>query len=139
MIILDTNVVSELMRTKPDSNVISWLGKQKTSGLYITAITVAEIGRGLGRLPKGKRKSSLEAAFNKFTKEAFGERILSFDLQAAQLYGTLAAQREKAGMHVDAVDLLIAAIALNHQAQIASRNTGDFSGCGISLINPWLD
>jgi predicted nucleic acid-binding protein len=138
MIILDTNVISEFMREKPDIKVKAWLDRQKPIHLFITTITVAEIKRGLARMPVGKRRAYLEAAFNDFMAEAFTGRVYPFDKDAADLYGDIAACGEKSGFHVDAVYLMIAAIAKNQRTQIATRNTKEFKGCGIELINPWL-
>jgi len=137
MIILDTNVVSELMRPEPDSNVQTWVMSQKVINLSVTAITIAEIQRGLKRLPGGKRRNRLESHFMAFITAGFEGRILAFDEPAASIYGELAVKRESKGFHVDAVDLMIAAIAKNTNAAIATRNTGDFEGCGIKIINPW--
>ncbi len=137
MVILDTNVVSELMRTEPDENVSKWITKRKTISLAVTAITLAEIHRGLARLPKGKRRTNLESRFMAFIRDGFYERVLPFDEYAAETYGGIAAGREAKGLHCDAVDLMIAAIAANFDAIIATRNTGDFVDCGIKLVNPW--
>jgi len=137
MIILDTNVVSELMREEPHKNVKEWVNKQKPIHLALTAIAIAEIQRGLTRLPKGRRRSKLEANFATFVSEAFGGRIFSFDEDAAYIYGDIATKREAEGFNTDSVDLMIAAIAKSHNAVIATRNTKDFEGCGIKMINPW--
>lgn len=137
MIILDTNVISELMKDQPDPQVKQWIGSQKTRDLALTAIAIAEIVRGLSRLPNGKRRHTLEQNFSAFVHEAFGGRIFPFDEDAALVYGNLAASREQAGMKADPVDLMIASIAKNHNASIATRNIKDFTGCEITLINPW--
>lgn len=137
MIVLDTNVISELMRPAPDENVSRWIAKQKTINLAVTSITLAEIHRGLSRLPKGKRRKDLETRFTAFIHQGFMGRILPFDEYAADTYGEIASSREKKGLHCDAVDLMIASIACNLNAAIATRNTGDFDGCGLKLINPW--
>jgi len=137
MIILDTNVVSELMRQEPNFAVQDWVRSQKTVNLAITTVTVAEIERGLKRLPRGKRRRDLEGRFRLFLSEAFEGRILSFDQAAAESYGGLAAKREAGGLHVDALDLMIGAIARDVSAKIATRNVGDFEKCGVGMINPW--
>jgi predicted nucleic acid-binding protein len=137
MIILDTNVISELMRENPEAKVKQWIGQQKAVHLSLTTITIAEIQRGLMRLPSGKRRTNLEVNFNHFLAAAFAGRIFSFDQDAAYLYGEITARREHAGFHVDAVDLMIASIAKSQNAQVATRNTKDFKGCGVELINPW--
>jgi len=137
MIILDTNVISELMREKPDPNVKQWVDQQKAIHLSLTTITIAEIQRGLMRLPPGKRRTNLETNFNRFVNAAFAGRVYSFNQEAAYLYGQIAAQREHCGFHADAVDLMVAAIAKSEDAKIATRNIKGFSGCSIDLINPW--
>jgi predicted nucleic acid-binding protein len=137
MIILDTNVIAELMREVPDSKVASWIQRIATKNLALTVIVVAEILRGLERLPKGKRRQRLEQSFKEFIQQGFRGRIYPFDEEAAYLYGGIATGREKAGLSVDPVDLMIASIAKNLQASIATRNIKDFEGCGITLINPW--
>lgn len=137
MIILDTNVISELMKTDPDECVSGWIAKQKPTDLAITSIAIAEIQRGILRLPLGKHRKKLGVNFNDFISTAFSGRILSFDEQAAYIYGAIATTREKAGFNIDAVDLMIAAIVKSHKASIATRNIKDFKECGIKLINPW--
>lgn len=137
MIILDTNVISELMRPEPEQRVIAWFTKQKPANLMITALTIAEIERGIERLPNGNRKETLRKSFNGFIDSAFSGRILPFDTRAATLYGSIAAEREKMGFNTDALDLMIAATAKQHGATIATRNTKDFEGCGLNLQNPW--
>ncbi|PHR62206.1 MAG: VapC toxin family PIN domain ribonuclease [Robiginitomaculum sp.] len=139
MIILDTNVISELMRSTPDRHVLAWFASQKPSNLAITAIAIAEIQRGILRLPVGKRRANLSASFLEFVEEAFHGRILAFDASAAYIYGEIASEREKSGFNTDSVDLMISAIVKNHKASIATRNTKDFKDCGIKLINPWED
>lgn len=137
MIVLDTNVVSELMRERPDERVVAWLGRQKSLHLAVTAITLAEIQRGLKRLPAGARRRKLEANFTEFIARGFESRILPFDEMAARIYGDVCALRESKGLHADPLDLMIAAVAKGADASLATRNTGDFDQCGIKLINPW--
>lgn len=139
MIILDTNVISEFMKKVPEPNVVAWSQRQRASELVVTSISVAEIGRGIARLPAGKRRAGLTERFEGFMAAVFGGRVLPFDEEAARLYGALASKREQAGRHADAVDLMIASIACQHKASIATRNTGDFEGCGVVLVNPWSD
>lgn len=136
MIILDTNVISELMRELPDPNVKQWITAQKPIHFGITTITIAEIPRGLMRLPLGKRRSRLATSFTAFITEAFSGRIFPFDEEAAYNYGKIAAKCKTEGNNTDAVDLMIAAIAKSRQAAIATRNTKDFAGCNLEIINP---
>ena len=137
MIILDTNVLSELMRSSPEAKVLKWIEGKKSTNLVITSIGVAEIQRGILRLPKGKKRNRLHENFKEFVESAFAGRILSFDERAAYLYGEIASDREKSGFNTDAIDLMIAAIAKQYNATIATRNIKDFKGCGVKLINPW--
>lgn len=137
MILLDTNVVSELMREAPEAKVQKWISSQKTGGLGLSTICIAEIRRGLARLPKGRRRNQLELNFTAFVAEAFEGRIFSFDEEAAQVYGEIAARREKAGFTIDAVDMMIVAVAHTLDAAVATRNVKDFAGCGVKVINPW--
>ncbi len=137
MIIVDTNIISEVMREAPHERVASWLARQKTLQLSVTTITIAEIQRGLKRLPLGKRRKQLESGFAEFIGRGFQGRILPFDEPAAGIYGDLCAQRESKGLHADPLDLMIAAIARNAGASLATRNVGDFEHCGLKLINPW--
>lgn len=139
MIIIDTNVVSELMKKRPNLGVLDWIGRQKLGRIYLTAITVAEIRRGLALLPKGERRTGLEQAFDHFLELGFKERILSFTPATARIYAPIYQARIEAGLGVGELDLLIAAIASEHDAAIATRNTGDFEQTGLRLFNPWLD
>jgi len=137
MIILDTNIISELMAADPEPNVVEWLNKQETSTLFLTTITVAEIYYGLSLLPRGKRKSFLEKQFDRFLQTAFEQRILAFDLSCTAVYGDIMAKRRRAGRPMSSLDGQIAAIALNRSFAVATRNTKDFSSCGLDLINPF--
>ena len=138
MIVLDTNVISELMRRAPEPAVCAWIGRQKILNLAVTTVTLAEIHRGLKRLPAGKRRDGLERRFLDFLSRGFdGGRIRAFDRSAAEIYGDLCRLREREGRHADPVDMMIAAVARTADAAIATRNTGDFEGCGLRLIDPW--
>ena len=137
MIVLDTNIVSELMREQPSPSVAEWIQSFDPNQFTITSITIAEIMRGLARMPEGKRRRKLKQSFDGFIHDAFSSKILAFDEQAAFLYGEISASREKKGLSVDPVDLMITAIAKYHNATIATRNVRDFEACGIKLINPW--
>lgn len=135
MIVLDTNVLSELMRSEPEAAVLRWMAAQ-TDALYVTALSYAEILFGIDLLPKGKRRQRLgEQAAAIFTED-FAGRILGFDLAVAPAYAAIAGKRQKAGQRLSPIDGMIAAIAQVHGASIATRD-GDFAGCGVPLINPW--
>lgn len=137
MILLDTNVLSELMRAKPDPNVIAWVDAQASSDLVICSITVAEILYGIARMPDGKRKDALYADVTAMFEEDFADNILSFDADAAVHYADLVAASEERGKIADMADGQIAAIARLHSARIATRNTRHFEAFGVPLVNPW--
>jgi predicted nucleic acid-binding protein len=137
MIILDTNIVSELMRPTPSAAVVSWLDRQSSVLLHVTTITVAEICYGLSVLPKGNRKNALLLAFEQAVEEAFRGRILPFDQKAAREYGELMGNRKKIGRPLSILDGQIASIARANSASLATRNVKDFSGCMLLVINPF--
>lgn len=137
MILLDTNVISEMMKKSPSANVITWIDEQEVTQLFITTITIAEISYGLNVLPKGSRRRFLEDALNKTIEHAFKHRLLSFDETAAHLYGKMMGHRKELGRPLSVLDGQIAAIALAQKASVATRNIRDFSDCGLDLINPF--
>jgi toxin FitB len=136
MIILDTNVVSELMRPEPDVRVRQWVNGCRADDLGTTAITVAEIGHGIERLPDGRRKASLRSAATDLFS-AFGPLVKPFDTEAAVLFGPILARRVGLGLPIEGFDAQIAAICRAHGATLATRNIKDFVETGIELINPW--
>lgn len=138
MIILDTNVLSELMKPTPQVHVVEWLARQPVSSLFTSFITEAEILYGLALLPEGARKNALQQAITGMFEEDFAGRILSFDGPSAQAYARIAAGRRQLGRPISQFDALIAAIALSRGAAVATRNSNDFEGCGIKVINPWI-
>lgn len=137
MILIDTNVLSELMRAKPAPEVLVWIDAQPTSQLFITSITVAEILYGIARMADGKRKQGLLDLATLMFDEDFAGRILSFDADAAIHYAGLAAESEAKGKVVDMADGQIAAIAALHDARVATRNVRHFDYLGVPVINPW--
>ena len=137
MIILDTNVISELMKTRPHEHVNTWLDQQDALTLFTTSITIAEIIYGLSVLPIGHRRDYLETAFNQVITDAFKHRVLIFDESAARIYGQLMGQRKTSGHTLSVLDGQIAAIAKSHQMSLATRNTRDFIDCELNLINPF--
>ena len=138
MIVLDTNVISELLRPQPASQVENWFSGQEGAQLYFTTVGEAELRLGVALLPAGKRRSALSRAIEDILNEDFFDRILSFDRAAASAYAAIASDRRAVGRPISQFDCQIAAIARVNQAAIATRNTEDFSGCGITLINPWV-
>ena len=137
MFVLDTNVVSELMREVPSSKVRDWVDAQPTSALFITAITEAEIRTGIALLPDGERRRGLNAAAERTFRVLFAERILPFDSDAAQVYAVIAVARRDAGRPISQADCQIAAIARSRGALVVTRDVGDFEGTGVELLNPW--
>lgn len=137
MIVLDTNVLSALMRTTPDAVVVEWLDRQPADSVWITSITVFEARFGLALLPKGKRRSGLEQTFDRMLTEDLSSRVLTLDEGAAAMAAQLAAERQRAGRIVDLRDTLIAGIAQARRATIATRNTRHFDGLDVPVVNPW--
>jgi hypothetical protein len=139
MVILDTNVLSESFRPNPTPNVAEWLQSTSRSSIYTTTVTMAEVLYGVAVLPDGKRKRALaEAAANTFEVELLG-RILDFDESAARAYARILAGKRSMGRPMSAMDAMIAAIAVSRKATLATRNTSDFAGCGLRLVNPFGD
>lgn len=139
MILLDTNIISEMMKPIPDSNVIRWMDKQEVTLMFISTITIAEISYGLNVLPEGNRRNLLEKAFKKAILEAFTTRILTFDESAAHYYGKIMGHRKALGHPLGVPDGQIAAIARSHEAVVVTRNVKDFKNCELQLINPFED
>ncbi len=137
MIVLDTNVISDVVRPSPSAEVVEWLNMQESSDLYVTAITLGEISYGVEVLPDGNRRTSLSRAVYQFVDQAFGDRVLVFDRDCAHEYGKVMAGRRKLGRPLDAPGGQIAAITRHHRFQLATRNLKDFEECGIGLINPF--
>ena len=139
MFVLDTNVVSELMRERPNSEVLGWMDNQLTGNLFVTSVTEAEIRTGIAILPEGERQRGLAAAAERLFGVFFAERILPFDSDAAQAYAMLAAERRVAGRPISQADCQIAAIAHSRGASVVTRDVDDFEGCGLDVIDPWVD
>ncbi|MBY3192447.1 type II toxin-antitoxin system VapC family toxin [Rhizobium laguerreae] len=138
MIVLDTNVISELLTPAPNVGVIEWLGAQHPLSVFTTAITEAEILYGLRLLPHGRRRSDLEAAVLPIFNEDMSGRVLPFDRDAADVYAIIT-DRRKAGRPIRQFDAQIAAIAISRGASLATRNVSDFEGIDLQIINPWTD
>ncbi len=139
MTILDTNVVSEIMKPEPSSRVVAWTSRQMRDELFTTSITAAEILYGIELLPRGKRRDQLLHQAEGTFHEDLGGRVLSFDERAAREYASIAAERRRRGRPISFSDAQIAAIARANHATLATRNTDDFEGCGLRLINPWQE
>lgn len=138
MILVDTNVISETMRVAPSDAVVSWLNGQRSGTLYVSTITIGEIEFGLRILPVGSRRTQLKERFERFVSLAFTQRILAFDEAAARSYGEIMGLRREIGRPMSVPDGQIAAIARANGLRLATRNTRDFTDCGIDLIEPFL-
>ncbi len=138
MLILDTNVVSELMRENPRPEVLAWVDQQPPDSLFITAITEAEVRTGVTLLPSGQRRRELAAAAERTLGVMFAQRILPFGSEAAREYALIASSRRVSGRPISQSDCQIAAIARSAGAPVATRDTGGFEECGIDVVNPWL-
>ena len=137
MIILDTNVVSELMRPGPDSNVVDWVAGQAPSNLYLSAVSEAELRYGVEILPAGERRARLLEEVEGMLREDFAGRILPFDSAAARAYAVIAAARRAVGLPINHADCQIAAIVRCQGASVATRDVRGFQGSGIHVIDPW--
>src|ERR1700676_3088788 len=137
MLILDTNVLSEIMKASPLPRVMEWWSHQQSGDIFVTTITVAEILYGIEILPKGRRHDSLRAEAEVVFTQDFAGRILPFDEDAARAYSRIAAARRLQGRPIANFDAQIAGIAQCRGASLATRNTADFEGCGIRVGNPW--
>ena len=138
MIILDTNVLSALMRRIPDNHVIAWLDKQPRTSIWTTSLTILEVRFGLQTMPVGKRRAALMRAFETVLADKIGRRIAPFDTAAAQQAGDLMAVRHKQGRPGELRDTMIAGIVLACHATLATRNTSHFEDLSVPVINPWV-
>ena len=138
MIVLDTNVVSELMRANPSESVVSWVDRHPAPEVFLTAITVAELLYGVARLPAGNRKADLAIRIEAMLREDLEHNVVSFDETAAAHYADIVAHRERAGRPIGMADAQIAATCRSHGAVLATRNVDDFADTGVTIINPWV-
>jgi len=137
MIVVDTNVISELLTPTPDRGVMNWLAAQRPVTVFTTTITQAEILYGIRLLPVGRRRRNLETAVVPIFQVDFAERVLAFDSEAAEAYSEIASSRRKTGRPISQFDAQIAAIAASRGADLATRNVDDFADTGVTVINPW--
>jgi predicted nucleic acid-binding protein len=138
LIVLDTNVLSALMRQDADAVVRAWLDELPAESIWTTSVTVFEITLGVELLARGRRRRSLEDAFARALAEDFEDRVLAFDQSAARLAGRIAADQRRAGKTVEIRDVQIAAICAARKGTLATRNTRRFEGLGLTLLNPWM-
>jgi predicted nucleic acid-binding protein len=137
VILLDTNVLSALMQTRPDPAVVAWLDSQPPESVWVTAVTVFKIRFALELLSASRRRKALEAAFDAMLRDDLAERIAPFDSAAAEEAAKLAARRPRRGRPVDLRDTQIAGIALARRASLATRNVRHFDGLSVTVVNPW--
>lgn len=137
MIVLDTNVISELMRGKPDQGVVAWVRAQPRDRLFTTHVNEAEIFHGIRAMPEGRRRDSLAIAAETLFAIEFRGRVLPLGQAASRRYGDVVVARRDAGRPIGAFDALIAAIAFVSGASVATRDTAGFDGTGVTLVNPW--
>lgn len=137
MIVLDTNVLSELIRRQPEPKVVEWLRRQIRSRLFTTAISRGEMVLGVLVLPNGQRKRRLLQEVRAIFSMDMAGRVLPYDSEAADAHATIAAARRAQGRPVEIPDAMIAGITRSRSATLATRNTRDFEGCGIALVDPW--
>ena len=142
MIILDTNVASELGKANPSPEVIAWFTRQPASEIWLTVVSEAELLYGVEKLPEGRRRNRVAAEDEKLIDQDLGGRVLLFDRASARAYAEIRVARERAGrpfgdnLHRDC---MIAAIARANGASVATRNVSDFEGCGVKVVNPWME
>ena len=137
VIVLDTNVVSELTRQAPSQPVIDWLDAQDPGDLMITAVTAAEIRAGVLLLPNGRRQREIGQRMQALITDTFARHVLAFDVDSSPHYASILAIRTRAGRPLGGLDAQIAAVCAQHGASLATRNTADFEGIGLDLIDPW--
>ena len=139
MFVLDTNVVSELLRPAPNPAVVAWVAGRPGGNLFLTAIGEGELRFGVAIMPAGARRDALAADVDAMLREDFARRVLPFDSLAARGYATIAAARRRAGRSVSQADCQIAAIAASRGWRVVTRNVRDFEETGVAVINPWED
>jgi toxin FitB len=137
--LLDTNVLSELLRARPDEAVLAWFASRPADSLFVSAVTQAEMLLGARLLPASKRRGRLEQALDAMFREDFAGRIVAFDAVAAPAYAAVVSARRAAGRPISQFDAQIAAIATSRRLAVATRNVSDFEGCGLVVEDPWLE
>jgi toxin FitB len=136
--LLDTNVLSELLRDQPNTAVLNWIDQQQTQSLFVSAVTQAEMLLGARLLPAGKRRQALESHLDAMFGGDFAGRVLPFDSACARHFAEVVASRKKAGRPVSQLDAQIAAVARAHRLRLITQNVKYFEACGVLVSNPWL-
>lgn len=135
--LLDTNVISELVKPRPEVNVTTWIESTDESLLYLSVLTLGEIRRGIAVLPQSRRRASLEAWLDKDLRARFEDRILEIDQEVADRWGLLTAAARNNGIVLPVIDGLLAATALEHNLTLVTRDTGQIPSMGVAVFNPW--
>jgi predicted nucleic acid-binding protein len=135
--LLDTCVISELIKRNPNPKVVQWIAKAEEASLFISVLTVGEIHKGIEKLPESKKKEKLHAWVRYDLEERFKNRIINYDLQTAAVWGKIQAHSELSGKAMPAIDGLIAATGIAYDLAVVTRNTADMKISGVTLINPW--
>jgi len=137
MFLLDTNVISETMRQRPDPLVTAWLDGQPEEELWTVSVVIAELLAGIECMPSGRRQKALREAIEEMLAEDFRGQILTFNLSAARHYAQIIATRQRTGRPIREMDAQIAAIACAHGVRLVTRDVDDFAECGVQVVNPW--
>lgn len=135
--LLDTSIISELVKPKPDANVTAWIEDTDESLLYLSVLTLGEIRRGIATLPQSRRRAILEAWLDKDLRARFADRVLTIDQQVADRWGLLTAAARNSGIVLPVIDGLLAATALKHNLTLVTRDTGQIPSMGVAVFNPW--
>lgn len=135
--LLDTPVVSELVRKNPSAGVLKWIDAQDEASLHLSVLTIGELEKGVARLPASARRNRLQSWIRRDLAERFGGRLLPIDARTAARWGSITGESEKRGRPLPVIDCLIAATALVHGLRVVTRNVGDFERCGAACVNPW--
>ena len=138
MIVLDTNVISELWKATPDAGVLTWIDEQMVETLYLSTVTIAELRYGLATMPEGKRQTIFQDRLEREVLGVFNGRVLSFDLNASRSYSQIMAQAKQSGKAIGMADGYIAATAASRGMMVATRDTSPFEAAGLTVINPWV-
>lgn len=139
MIVLDTNVLSELIKPAPATQVVRWVDDQDSADLLITSITAAELRAGVAVLPRGKRRDTIAQQIERLISEVFGGYVLSFDAGSTTHYADIVAAGRRRGRPMSALDTQVAAICRQHEATLATRNVDDFRIAKLTLVDPWSE